>query len=776
MADDDHSGEQRQTAVPDLEAGGGDASPSPRSEPAMRGALADDEAFDADSDSAQPDWSSVLDFETLQEIQDAFSSATGIPSVLTHPNGDPITRPSGEHPLCKALKGLPNPAHQCTAVHKALNDRAAERAAPTKGTCGRCGLVEASAPLIIAGHHVANWFCGPVQLQFVSEGKRAELTGELGRDPTPWLGTVNLSEDQFDRVLRLLWHVVRGISEQGTMVLQLHRDVVARERMERFLDNIINALGNPIFVKDERHRWLTVNSAFCDLIGVGRDQIIGKSDFDFFPVEEARVFWEKDDQVFRTGEGNANEEQFTDATGTTHTISTKKTVFEGDGGSRYLVGVIRDITRTRVVEIELARHRERLEDLVTERTLALSSANRLLQTEIDERRRAEAEKREVQAQLMHQQKLEAIGRLAGGVAHDFNNLLTGIFGHVTLAMREVEANPRAVDSLEQIREAAKRAAELTKQLLAFSRKQIIEPRVIDLNALVENLQRLLSRIIGEDVRLVTRYDPDLGRVLVDPGQLEQVIVNLAVNARDAMPDGGTLRIETVHREVREGTGRTEGDLAPGKYAVLVVSDTGVGMDEETRSLVFEPFFTTKPKGQGTGLGLATVYGIVKQHRGTILLSSELNEGTVFQVVLPCVESETQTVSAEARPTPLPTGSETILLVEDEDVVRLATEGMLKHLGYRVLAASDGDEALAKSSQSLDEIHLLMTDVVMPRMNGRELAEKLRTLRPSIKVLFTSGYTDDVIVHHGMLDDDVDFISKPFERDALAARVRKILDG
>ncbi|MCL2825546.1 MAG: ATP-binding protein, partial [Polyangiaceae bacterium] len=370
------------------------------------------------------------------------------------------------------------------------------------------------------------------------------------------------------------------------------------------------------------------------------------------PEKEAVAFWTVDNEVFRTGRTITNEEYLTDAAGSTHFISTKKSRFVGKDGRRYLVGVIRDITEQHEIREKLSRRREHLEELVKERTLALSSTSRMLQIESDERMRVEAEKREMQEQIIHQQKLEAIGRFAGGIAHDFNNLLALVFGHVALALRDGKMDQKTRESLLLVREAAIRSTNYTKQLLAFSRKQDIEPSVVDINVLIGDIQRLLDRIIGEDVTLVTRCEKQLGRIHADPVQVEQVIVNLVVNARDAMPQGGILRIETASCHVAETV--TEGP-PPGNYAVLVVADTGVGMDKDVQARVFEPFFTTKKNRQGTGLGLSTVSGIVKQHGGTIIVNSAPNQGATFRVYWPCVDSPVESVRENPSGKPMDCG-------------------------------------------------------------------------------------------------------------------------
>jgi signal transduction histidine kinase/CheY-like chemotaxis protein/putative methionine-R-sulfoxide reductase with GAF domain len=378
--------------------------------------------------------------------------------------------------------------------------------------------------------------------------------------------------------------------------------------------------------------------------------------------------------------------------------------------------------------------------------------------------------------LRQSQKMEAIGRLAGGVAHDFNNLLTVIIGHCDLLRVRARDEDAVLREIQEIRRAGERASSLTRQLLAFSRRQVLEPKVLALGGVVPGMLPMLRRLIRQDVELVTLQDPELAHVKTDPGQIEQVIMNLAVNARDAMPRGGRLTVETRNVDLDEAFARRHPPTRPGRYVMLAVSDTGCGMDERTRSRIFEPFFTTKEPGKGTGLGLATVYGIVKQSGGYIWVESEPGRGTSFRIYLPPVEGAVATAETAAAP-PVPSlGTETVLLVEDEDVVRSLARQMLEMHGYRVLEAGRGPEALRICERHDGDIHLLLTDVVMPDMNGRALAERMKSLRPGIKVLYMSGYTADAIAHHGVLDVDVAFVQKPFSKDSLARKVREALDA
>jgi len=366
--------------------------------------------------------------------------------------------------------------------------------------------------------------------------------------------------------------------------------------------------------------------------------------------------------------------------------------------------------------------------------------------------------------------------LAGGVAHDFNNLLGVITGYADLLQKDIGPQHPGARRLDEIRKGADRAAALTRQLLAFSRKQVLQPRVLDLNAVVGDMEKMLGRLIGEDIQVIAKLGTDLGRVKADPGQMEQVIVNLAVNARDAMPQGGKLILETTNAELDESYRRTHPGARPGPYVRLAVSDTGHGIDAATLPRIFEPFFTTKEQGKGTGLGLSTVYGIVKQSGGYIMVYSEPRRGSTFKVYLPRVDEEAQAATeAEGAPEPPARASETILLVEDEKALREMIRELLEEGGYTVLEGGSPEEALAAARSHRGPIHLMLTDVVMPRMGGRDLAAELSALRPGLRVLYMSGYTDSAIIHHGVLDAGTHFLQKPFTAHALLRKVRAVLD-
>jgi PAS domain S-box-containing protein len=395
-----------------------------------------------------------------------------------------------------------------------------------------------------------------------------------------------------------------------------------------------------------------------------------------------------------------------------------------------------------------------------------------LVSDISDQKLAQIEKESLQSQLSQSQKMEAIGRLAGGVAHDFNNLLTVINGYSALVLGMMNGNSAGRPYLLEVQKAGERAATLTRQLLAFSRKQVLQPRNLNLNAVVSNLEMMVSRLLGEDVELITKLDPAVGWVVADPGQVDQVLMNLVVNARDAMPHGGTLGIETANVEIGQSYADRHADTPPGAYVQLTVSDTGVGMDAETQDHMFEPFFTTKGEN-GTGLGLATVFGIVKQSGGWIWVNSEPGQGTSFKICLPRAPEQ----AAPARP-PLQIGSvrgdETILIVEDQPEVRSLAKEVLASCGYKVLMAPSGPAGIDICRDSSCIVHLLITDVVMPGMNGRELADQVLAMHSETKVLYISGYTDNAIVRRGVLDPGIAYLPKPFTPEALISKVREVL--
>ncbi len=544
---------------------------------------------------------------------------------------------------------------------------------------------------------------------------------------------------------------------------------------ENFLNTVINTVADPIFVKDRRHRWVALNGAFCRFMGYRREELLGKSDPDFVPAPEARVFWARDDQVFIDGGENVNEENFTDASGVTHVIVTKKTVFTDEHGDSFLVGVIRDVTELRRTQEELIEHRERLEDLVRRRTSELSDANVRLREEIAERQHAEAERLKLEMQIQQVQKLESLGILAGGIAHDFNNLLAGILGNADLALSELPTDSSARGFVEETKRAAIRSAGLTNQMLAYSGRGRFVVDVVDLNALVQDLSGLLA--VGTAKKVETRFEftEPLPAVEVDVSQIRQVVMNLITNASEAIGDEvGTLTIRT-------GTSLWGGGLVPGmvideelargRYVYLDVEDTGCGMTPDTRLRIFDPFFTTKSTGRG--LGLAAVLGIVRAHRGTITLASEAGRGSTFRILLPATDRHpTEPASGPAVPREKAwRGTGKVLVVDDDEMLRRMMRMMLEGAGLEVVTASDGREAIDQFRRHPGEVALILLDLTMPTMSGAEALSELRAIRPDVRVILTSGYNEGDVVEGAN-----DFLHKPFTQKILLEKVRRGLEA
>jgi two-component system, cell cycle sensor histidine kinase and response regulator CckA len=494
------------------------------------------------------------------------------------------------------------------------------------------------------------------------------------------------------------------------------------------LEALLEAITDAAWIKDGDLKYVAVNAAFLRIVGRPAAEVLGSTDRELFGQERAARY-EKEAQESREG-SPASLEEITDADRRNRTIAiVRRPVRDAAGNFAGSVGIARDVT----------------------------------------------DERELEQRLIQSQKMEGVGRLAGGIAHDFNNLLTAIQGYGALLLTELPASDSRRENVEEILKAGERATSLTRQLLAFSRRQVLEPRVLDLNEVVRSVARMLSRLIGENIELSTSTAPDLGRVLADPGQIEQVILNLAINARDAMPRGGKLTIETVNARLEAGHWGRDFPARSGDYILLAVSDTGVGMPPEIQAHIFEPFFTTKARGEGTGLGLATVYGIVKQSGGYIWAYSEPGSGSTFKVYLPRVDAPLP-AAEPARPAASSRGSETILLVEDEKEVRALVEKLLRLQGYRVISAANPADAIRAVEGEQGTIHLLVTDVVLPGLSGRDLAAQITKRRPGLPVLFVSGYTDDAIVRHGVLEPGVHFLQKPFTPAQLGKKIREILDG
>ena len=522
---------------------------------------------------------------------------------------------------------------------------------------------------------------------------------------------------------------IAGIAEDITLRKQAEESL---RESESFLYTLLNAIPLPVFYKNRNERYLGVNRAFESFVGKTREQLIGKTTLDVFPQELSEIYHTKDIELFERGGNQQYETQIMNALGALRHVIISKAVFtDRQGAIAGMIGTILDIT----------------------------------------------ERISLESQLRQSQKMESVGRLAGGVAHDFNNKLSVIIGHTDMIIEQTSPDQPFFADLQEILKAARHSADLTRQLLAFARKQTISPRLLDLNETVEGMLRMLRRLIGEDVSLA--WLPGRGgcSVRMDPSQIDQILANLCVNARDAIAGVGKITIETHLVTFDEAYCLSHPEFTPGAYVMLSVSDNGCGMDKETRSKLFEPFFTTKEPGKGTGLGLSTVYGIVRQNNGFITVYSEPGHGTAFRIYFPRCAAELEYADNPILEVPtIARGDEIILLVEDETAVLDMVRLMLEGLGYQVLTASTPAEAIRVGQLHECRIDLLITDVIMPGMNGRELTHNLLSICPDVKRLFMSGYTSDIITSHGVLDEGANFIQKPFSLKELADQVRKVLDS
>ena len=689
----------------------------------------------------------LFNLDDLQLLQDEFASATGVASLITYPDGTPVLRPSNFCSLCmdiiqKTEKGLANCRRSDARIGLLSKEGLVIH------PCYGVGLWDACAMIAVRGQHIANWGIGQVRDEALSEEDVRQYAREIGADEEEaakaFYDVPSMSQEQFARIARMLQALANRLSttayqtvQQARFITELNRAKEALQESETHLRTLIRTIPDLVWLKDKKGRYLFCNSRFENFFNVTEKDIIGKTDYDFLDKDLADFFSMHDQLAMAKGRPSMNEEEVTfKSDGHRETLETIKTPMYGpDGRLNGVLGIGRDIT---------------------------------------ERKRAEKEKARIEEQYRQAQKVEAIGRLAGGVAHDLNNLLTPILGYSEMLLNDLDEKDSRLKNLENIFQAAQSARDLVQQLLAFSRKQTLEYKPVDMNKAVAGFEKLLRRTIREDVEIRINLSPHIPIVMADIGQIEQVIMNMSVNAADAMSGGGLLTIETSPVTLDEQDAAIHQAIRPGPYVLLTIMDTGCGMDKETMKHIFEPFFSTKGE-QGTGLGLSTVYGIIKQHHWNIWATSEPGKGTTFKVYLPAAsEHPVEEKKGAGLPTDLE-GTETILLVEDNELVRDISYSILSHHGYKVLVAAGGPEALTLMESHDGPVHLLLTDVIMPGMNGKELFTRAEERQPGLKVLYMSGYSDNVIVHQGILDKGVQMIQKPFTIHGLATRVREILE-
>jgi len=695
----------------------------------------------------------LFDPALIQRIQDEFSNATGVASIITRPDGTPLTRPSNFTRLCSTI--IRDTELGCANCFK--SDAVLGRHHPSGPIVQPClsgGLWDAGASITVDGHHVANWLIGQVRNEAQDENALRRYAQMIGANEAAFIEAFHevpsMSRERFESIAQALFTLANQLSTAAYHNLQQARVISERQQAEAALR-----------ISEERFRlameatrdglwdWDVVSGAvyyspsYWAMLGYdGETQ-----------PQDAGAWIEMlhpEDREAVLAANTACIENHSDAFLIEYRLSTK------DGSWKWIQGRGQAVTRD-----------------------DNGRALRIVGTHIDisERKQHEEEQEKLKAQLLQSQKMESVARLAGGVAHDFNNMLMVIMGHADLALMNLSQDDPSRHRFRSIREVVTRSVDLTRQLLAFARKQPITPITLDLNLTIENMLSMLRRLIGEDITLTWLPGADLWPITADPSQIDQVLANLCINGRDAISGVGKIIVETSNCAVSEADGALHPGLVAGDYVRLSVADNGCGITKDTLAHVFEPFFTTKDVGKGTGLGLATVYGIVKQNRGFVNAYSEPGQGTVFTVYFPRQEAGEIVIQQEQQaPLTITGGSETILVVEDETDILEMTTIMLRKLGYTVLAAEDPLAALEKCAQYDGRIDLLLSDVIMPKMNGRDLAVRLLQLHPGSKCLYMSGYTADIIAHQGVLDEGIHFLQKPFSRATLAAKVREALAG
>jgi len=691
----------------------------------------------------------LFNLEDVQQLQDEFAKATGVASIITNPEGVPLTAPSNFTRLCNDF--IRNNEKGCSNCYKSDSIHGGHsQGGPIVQPCLSGGLWDAGAGITVGGYHIANWLIGQVRDETQSEEEMLAYAREIGVDEVSFMAAFHeipsMDRQQFEQIAQVLFTLANQLSNSAYQNIQQARFINERNLAEDALRQseatfrkLFEDSSNAILLIDEMGLFVECNQAALDLLKMTREQFL------FQPTKLISPEFQPD--------GRRSSEVAPEMIA----LAYSKGLHQFDWTCVNAEG------REFIVEVSL------MPITVNGQTMLHSTWQ-----DITERKQAEKERLKLEIQLRQAQKMESVGRLAGGVAHDFNNMLGVILGHAELGLRRLEPDHTVCNDLKQIKESAERSADLTRQLLAFARKQTVSPKVIDLNKAITNLLTMLQRLIGEDIQLGWQSTPEQCLLNIDPSQIDQLLTNLCVNARDAIENTGRITIETSICSFDADDCAANPEAVPGEFVLLVISDDGKGMDQEVLAHIFEPFYTTKKQGKGTGLGLSTVYGIVKQNNGFINIYSEPDKGTTFSVHLPLFSGKIiQKQSEDAKQT-VEKGHEIILLVEDETAILNIIAIMLEEQGYTVLRADKPNQAIRLAKEQAGHLHLLLTDVVMPEMNGRDLSEKIISFTPDLKVLFMSGYTANVIAHRGVLDDGVNFISKPFSRQEIALKVQEML--
>lgn len=689
-------------------------------------------------------FSELVNVDELRRLCESYTAITGAVTALLELDGN-ILLATGWQEICTRFhRGNDVTACRCRESDTIL---AGELRKGEPYNIYKCknGLIDVAVPIIIRGEHVANFFTGQFFCQEPDLDFFIRQAEEFGFEKEAYLAALKrvpvFSEDAIKEMMTFFTRLAQLIGEMGLARIELMASNEKLLQSSKMLTHIMNSIPQSIFWKDLESVYLGCNRVFSSRAGLASpDDIIGKTDFDLpWNREESEGYRADDREVMDSAKSkNHIVETQRQANGKVVWVDTTKIPLTDASGSIIgVLGVFEDIT---------------------------------------DRKNSEEEKIKLESQLRQIHKMESVGRLAGGVAHDFNNMLSVILGYVNLAEMETDPAQPLYQYLEEIRNSAERSADLTRQLLAFARKQTVAPKVLDLNTIISGMLKMLQRLIGEDISLVWNPADDLWPIKVDPSQIDQILANLCVNARDSISNVGRVIIATGNITIDKNYITKNRDSLPGEYVSITVSDNGCGMNEETMAHVFEPFFTTKEVGEGTGLGLATVFGAVKQNNGFIDLVSEPGMGTTFTIYLPRYAVKLENIPSESPIAPARRGEETILIVEDEAaILNMVSIFLTRRQGYTVIKAKTPTEAIKLAKQH-SQIHLLVTDVIMPEMNGRELANNILSIHPSLKCVFMSGYTADVIAHHRVLQDGVDFIQKPFSLNALATKVRSVLDN